>query len=107
MIITRITQAILYVLSIYFLVNESRQVMSSGISYLASVWNYVDFLPPFLIVAIISVHIAVYYETEEGKTPNINDFIVTVHAIASFLMWIKMLYFMRIFESTAYLVRML
>jgi len=81
--------------------------MSSGISYFTSVWDYVDFLPPFLIVAIVSVHISVYYETKENNPPNINDFIVTVHAIASFLMWIKMLYFMRIFESTAYLVRML
>jgi hypothetical protein len=36
-----------------------------------------------------------------------NAGLTTIHAIASLLMWFKLIYFLRIFESTGYLVRML
>lgn len=40
-------------LSLYFFVSTLRQIISTGIEYLMSVWNYVDLIPPILIIAII------------------------------------------------------
>lgn len=33
--------------------------------------------------------------------------LAAIHALASLLMWVKLLYFLRIFKSTGYLIRML
>jgi hypothetical protein len=38
----------------YFLINEVRQFINEGISYLGSLWNYIDIIPPIGIY-IISV----------------------------------------------------
>ncbi|CDW75557.1 wd-40 repeat protein [Stylonychia lemnae] len=95
--------ALLYLFSIYFLSNEIRQFYVTGIDYLSSVWNYSDILPPILIIVVVSLKLNTYYN--EDYEPN--NFIYTVHSVATLLMWIKLLYFLRIFRSTGYLVRTL
>ena len=95
--------AILYFFSIYFLFNESRQIILSGLDYFKSIWNYSDILPPLLIIVIVSLKINLFYNAEFVPT----TFVVTIHSLASLLMWAKLLYFLRIFKSTGYLVRML
>ena len=47
--------ALLLLFSVYFLSNELRQMYHSGIYYLTSPWNYCDFLPSSLIIAIVSI----------------------------------------------------
>jgi hypothetical protein len=47
--------ALLLFFSVYFLQNELRQMYLSGLDYLSSFWNYVDFLPSSLIIAIVSI----------------------------------------------------
>jgi hypothetical protein len=47
--------ALLYVFSVYFLSNEIRQMYHSGWGYLGQMWNYCDFLPSSLIIAIVSI----------------------------------------------------
>lgn len=84
-------------LSLYFFVSELRQIISTGLEYLMSVWNYVDLIPPILIIAII---IQDFFRVKY-------DFLHTLHAIACALMWFKFLYFLRIFKTTGYLIRMI
>eukprot|EP00347_Sterkiella_histriomuscorum_P004764 403359199 len=86
----------------YFLHNEVRQLGSAGIEYFGSFWNYIDIIPPIGIygIAITSllqdqhVHISV-------------DLQRTIQAIATFFMWFKFLYFLRIYRSTGYLISMI
>lgn len=53
--------ALLYLFSCYFLQNELRQMYMSGWAYLSSFWNYVDFLPSSLIIAIVSVKLKMQF----------------------------------------------
>jgi hypothetical protein len=52
-----VLSALLLAFSLYFLVNELRQLISSGLDYLKSFWNYSDLIPPILIIALIGVHL--------------------------------------------------
>lgn len=115
---------LLYAFSIYFLFNESRQFINQGFEYLLSAWNYTDILPPIFIITVISLNLVVYVKnkdkkiqessgeegTEEESSVDLyspNNFKQTIHALASLLMWAKLLYFLRIFYTTGYLIRML
>ena len=59
-------------------------------------WNFFDVLLPTFILVIISYHLKEMQE-EKYKRP---DFIHTVHILASYLVWLKLFYFLRIFQST-------
>lgn len=48
---------ILFVFCGYFFLNELIQISSNGIEYLKSFWNYVDLLPPILIVIVLIMHL--------------------------------------------------
>lgn len=95
--------AVLYAFSMYFLFNELRQLWVTGFDYLKSVWNYSDLLPPLLIIVIVSLKLNIFYNKEYEPT----NFLYTIHSVATLLMWVKLLYFLRIFKSTGYLVRTL
>jgi hypothetical protein len=95
--------AVLYLFSIYFLSNEVRQFWVTGIDYLSSVWNYSDLLPPILIIIVVSLKLNTYYNNDFQP----DNIIYTIHSLATLLMWMKLLYFLRIFRSTGYLVRTL
>ena len=83
--------------SIYFLITEIKQLLSSGLEYFTSIWNYFDLLPPIIIpVIVFSDFFGLRY-----------DFIHSLHALASLFMWFKFLYFLRIFKETGYLIRMI
>lgn len=71
--------------------------MLTGLEYLSSIWNYVDLIPPILITAIV-IQDALRLKY---------DFLHVLHAVACILMWFKFLYFLRIFKSTGYLIRMI
>ena len=72
---------------------------SDGWDYLTSIWNYIDIITPttvFTLVCVKATNIHIGEETER-----------IVQAIGVFFMWFKFLYFFRIFEPTAYLIRMI
>lgn len=98
-----IVSAFNYAFSIYFLFNEVRQLSVAKLDYFKSIWNYSDLLPPLLIIIITSMKLCTFYY--EDFEPS--NFIHTLHSIACLLMWAKLLYFLRIFKSTGYLVRTL
>jgi hypothetical protein len=95
--------AILYVFSTYFLINEVRQICHNFKDYFSSIWNYTDFLPPLMIYTIVSYHFVMIYDSSFAPT---SQFIITIESVCGALMWLKLLYFLRIFKSTGYLVRM-
>jgi hypothetical protein len=87
--------------AVYFLVIEMGQFMGQGLSYMASPWNYIDVLPPLLnIVYFIKVMV-------DGTLDEYNVANLTIKTVATFFMWAKMLYFLRIFDDFAYLIRMI
>ena len=86
----------------YFTLNEWRQLSNEGIEYLLSIWNYVDLIPPIgiYIIAVLSILHSLKLHVDESVESSILAFI-------TFFMWFKFLYFLRIFKSTGYLIRMI
>jgi hypothetical protein len=68
------------------------------------VWNAIDLFPPIFIIAVVTQRLRQDYEFDELMKPG---FIDTVHAVTCLLMWLKFLYFLRLFESTSHLVRVI
>lgn len=56
---------------------------------------------------MVSLHLVVFYKEKNDSTYDPNNFIETIHSVASLLMWAKLLYFLRIFYATGYLIRMI
>jgi len=44
---------LLTLFSVYFLSNELKQLFENGFEYLLSMWNYIDFVPPILIILLV------------------------------------------------------
>ena len=84
--------AVLFVFSAYFIWREITQIMLSRYSYFKDMWNYVDLTPPIvvMIIAIINV-IEIDTKWESG-----------LKSIGSLFMWLKMLYFLRIYKQYGY-----
>ena len=93
---------VLTLFSLYFLRLEYRQVKYRGWAYLYDVWNYADFLPPCIILTIIAFDIFTHEYSDSSQ-----KFRFAMQAIASFLMWLKIFYFLRIFRRTGFFVNML
>jgi hypothetical protein len=83
--------------SIYLFAHECKQIANKSTAYFSSPWNYIDLAPIFLI------WIAVVFSTAVNN-PKIAR---PIYAIAAFFMWIKFLYFLRIFRGTGYLISMI
>ena len=95
---------LLYIFGVYFLLNELIQFCQNKLDYLTDslLWNVLDLLPVFLIMAVVSSNLRQHYDPENYHEVN---FIATIHAVASVLMWLKFMYFLRLFEATGYLIR--
>jgi hypothetical protein len=65
--------------------------------YFGSIWNYVDLLPPILILVVLIMNLF----SEDAKIQT------ALQAISNFFMWFKLFYFFRIFEKTGYFINML
>ena len=97
--------------SAYFLVQEVRQLriegkgnMKNGIKeYLSSGWNYLDIIPPILIILVVLTDLIFAPKKIEGAAAKVR---FSMQAIASFGMWLKIFYFLRIFRKTGFFVNM-
>jgi hypothetical protein len=91
-----------YVLALYFLLNELRQIISIKLAYLTSIWNYIDLIGPCGVIVTLSFQ----YSLNEGEIidPHLERCIIS---ITTFFMWLKFIYALRIFKSTGYLIRMI
>ena len=66
--------------------------------YITSFWNYIDIIPPIGIC--LACFFLLFYVGNDTM-------IRSILSITAFFMWIKLLYFMRIFKETGYLIRMI
>jgi hypothetical protein len=92
-------QILLGIFSLYFLRNETRQMIDDGPDYLTSIWNYIDIITPTTVLTVLginSLNIVIGDETER-----------ILQAIGVFFMWFKFLYFFRIFKKYGYLIRLI
>lgn len=89
---------LLLIFSGYFLLHELAQIIRDGKDYFTKylMWNIVDFITQAMIIAVIIVKMKVRYEKFEP-----HPFIFTIHSITSLMMWIKIFYFLRLFETTS------
>jgi len=95
--------AVLILFATYFIKNEVNQLRGEGIEYLYSFWNYIDLIPPFgMYVMVFMIGARDLLQVNVSS-----DVERTVLAIVTFFMWMKFLYFLRIFKETGYLIRMI
>jgi len=60
-------------------------------------WNYIDLVPPVMVLLITIINAL-----------NISTSIESIlKSMGSLFMWLKLLYFLRIYRTTGYLVRMI
>lgn len=71
-------------------------------SYLFEVWNYLDIIPPIMILIFMNMDEADYFKDPENLTTK-----AVMQGTMSLFIWLKFLYFLRIFESTGYLIRII
>ena len=93
------------------------QLLRQGfLNYFKDFWSYIDLLPSLFVVSIIILDVSRYNfvinklnvltsseEDVEFMTKNED---VVLKSVGSFMLWIKLLYFLRIFEGTGYLIHM-
>lgn len=91
---------LLGVFSVYFLANEVKQLTNDGLAYLTSIWNFIDIIPPIGIFLMLIANIISSFVDIDNTIER------SIQAIATFFMWFKLLYFLRIFKNTGYLIRM-
>ena len=94
--------AIILIFATYFIANEIKQFTQKGGEYFMDVWNYIDIIPPVGIYVICIMIILNIFgiEVNNNLQRSINSFI-------TFFMWFKLLYFLRIFKTTGYLIGMI
>jgi hypothetical protein len=88
---------VLFAFSAYFIWREITQIMISRLSYFKDLWNYVDFTPPLVVMIIAFINIIGINTKWES----------VFKSIGSLFMWLKMLYFLRIYKKTGYQIRMI
>jgi hypothetical protein len=87
--------------SLYFLALEAVQLVEEKCNYFTSIWNYLDIIPPILILVFLPL---VLVGTFDGQNAELE---ATIQATMSLIIWLKLLYFLRIFENTGYLIRII
>lgn len=103
------TQTVLFLFSSFFLYTEIKQlVIKKPQLYFAEVWNYVDIVPPCLIILLILLDL---FDKQDADDLDGSGLIspggkYTMQAIANLFMWLKLFYFMRVFRSTGFFVNM-
>ena len=98
---------LLIVGSAYFLYQERKQWMKKDCkNYLGDFWNYTDVIPPVLILVSVIWGFFIVFSDEERSERSIS-ILSAFQGVASFGMWVKIFYFLRIFRHTGYFVNML
>ena len=102
-----------------------KQLRNEGLDYLKSFWNYLDLIPPLTLSIFLPMELLGFFDYRDqinvylseqaiasqfGKT--VEDPTVTIRtiegmlqSILSLIVWLKLLYFLRIFKSTGYYIR--
>jgi hypothetical protein len=102
-----VLKTILVICAFYFLMIEYVQLQneSSSLKYFTSISNYIDVFPMlFVLLAIFLSILGVTIEFEEANLTIFYHFVRYSNAFASFFIWFKFLYFLRIFRLCGHLI---
>ena len=107
----------------YFVFIEVFQYKREGFTtHFTDFWNYLDILPPILIVLAEVLNVTGAFDSgscengetikdENGEDVSIqcykNVLIRSLYAFTSFFVWLRFLYFFRVFKSTGYYIKMI
>ena len=109
MVVNYVIMVPLLIFAGYFIFMELRQLFKSGLSYFTSFWNYLDFLPPILLYVFVILELNGEFDlrSETITNPDGTTSVVkrmsnqsleaSFQASMSLMLWIKFLYFFRIF----------
>lgn len=67
-------------------------------------WNFVDITPPIIVLSISALTFDGVFNTYDIREDN-RELIAVMLSIASLCLWFRLLYFLRIFEETGFLIR--
>ena len=89
-------------MNIYFVYYEIKDVIRDGFSYLFDPFNYLDVLK-------YSLNIFLIIEAVDGKNTEDekSDYLRGLAAVAVVLTWFKSFYWLRLFDSTSFYVRLI
>lgn len=85
----------------YFFCNEAKQFWSDKMEYFTTIWNYLDIIPCVGVFTMIIMNFIAY---------GVEDATVTsrqIQAVTSLFMWLKVLYFLRIYKATGYYIHLI
>ena len=77
------------------------QIKASGANYFTDPWNYIDSVPPVMVLLIAIMNVLKINTQAAESIESI------MKSLGSLFMWLKLLYFLRIYPATGYLVRMI
>lgn len=96
----------LVLISGYLLLIEIRGFTKDPFGYFFQVWNYLDIVPPIMILFYLGLDYTGYFDDlPEDRVEIVNTEKAVMKGIMSLFIWLKLLYFMRIFKATGYLIR--
>ena len=100
-----ILMTILSGLSFYLIAIEVVQLFKQGIlNYMSSVWNYLDITPSILVC----VYMYLEYRGDFDDLKDLfNVYRGVMRGVLNLLVWLKLLYFLRLFKETGYLIRII
>lgn len=89
------------VLSTYFIFSAIKIAIKDGYSYFLSPWAYLDFGSPVLIVVEAVLNFFGYFDGSVDRT----NTLAIIQAGTTLLLWLKFLYFMRVFKSVGFYIK--
>ena len=100
------SMAVIILESVYFLSIEVYQFSKNKEEYFLSLWNYFDFIPPILLMIFCPLAVMGTFDiqADDGTRVYLN-LETTMQATINLLIWLKFLYFLRIFQGTGYLIK--
>jgi hypothetical protein len=106
---TMIIEEALVVFSLYFLYLELMQIKNEGLKgYFYSFWNIVDIFPIIIVLTLYMLtakDIIHEWDPETDAGTRNRTIYACGYSIATLFLWLKFLYFLRIFDSFGFLVR--
>jgi len=87
-----------------------------GWSYFQSIWNWIDTVPPIIMITLLIAETSDAINLFKGDADLQNEkrlkgvkgdvtiFAISI-SIATLLLWMRLLYFLRIFDTTGFLIR--
>jgi hypothetical protein len=93
--ISYILLSVSVVYSIFTLIFEAKQIKNDGLEYFTSIgiiWNFLDISSSMMVIAFAIIDIL---KIETGSM------ILVVGGLATFFLWLKLFYFLRLFKPTS------